>query len=62
MNPKVGYGAVASALTVIIVWLFKQFLKIDVPAEVASAFTGLSALMVGYMVPERAPKEEEKPT
>ena len=47
---KVGLGAVAGALTIIIVWVASDFGGIDVPAEVASAFTAILTFATSYFV------------
>lgn len=47
-QPKVVAGGVAGALTIVLVWLAGQF-GVDVPAEVASAFTVLVSFAAGYL-------------
>lgn len=49
---KVAAAGVAGAVTVIVVYLVKQFLGVDIPAEVASSFTAIVAFMSGYIVRE----------
>lgn len=61
MNPKVTAagvgGGVAGSLTVILVWVVGMA-GLDVPPEVASAFTTLvtavAAIVAGYLKPSRA--------
>lgn len=40
--------AAAGAVTVIIVWALKQFTNIDVPNEVASAFTTVVSVLAAH--------------
>jgi hypothetical protein len=47
IHPKVAAASWAGALSVIVVWIVGQF-GVDVPAEVASAFTTLIAAFAGY--------------
>ena len=47
-QPKVVAGGVAGALTIVLVWAAGQF-GVDVPAEVASAFTVLVSFAAGYI-------------
>ena len=58
ISSKVGYGAVAGSITVLIVWLFQQFLKISVPPEVASSFTMISTFVVSWLVPDAQQKDD----
>lgn len=51
ISSKVGLGAAAGAVTIILVWLVGLF-GLVVPPEVASAFTVLITAGVGYAVPE----------
>lgn len=46
----------AGALTVIIVWLAKEFASVVVPAEVAGAFTTLAAVLASHFTND-APKK-----
>lgn len=50
---KVGAGALAGALSVIIIWVVVAFGGIDVTPEVASAFTVVLTFFVSYYVPEK---------
>lgn len=51
ISSKVGLGAAAGAITIIIVWIV-GLLGLEVPPEVASAFTVLITAITGYAVPE----------
>lgn len=50
---KVGAGAIAGALSIIIVW-FLGMAGVTVPPEVASAFTVLLTFAVSWFVPDQA--------
>lgn len=50
-KPKVLAGGAAGAFTIIVVWVAGMF-GIDVPAEVASAFTVLVSFAAGYIKSE----------
>lgn len=47
-KPKVVAGGAAGAVTVVIVWVAGMF-DVDVPPEVASAFTVLISFAAGYL-------------
>lgn len=49
---KVGAGAVAGALTIVIVWALSELAGVEVPGAVASAITTVTMFVVGYTVPE----------
>lgn len=49
---KVASGGIAAAITVVIVWVLGAFFDVDVPPEVASAFTAIIAFATSYLVPE----------
>lgn len=49
---KVAVGGAAGAVTIIIVWV-AGLLGLDVPAEVASAFTVLITFAVAYFTPAK---------
>jgi hypothetical protein len=51
---KTGSGALAGALSVVIVWGTGKFFQIDIPPEIASAFTVICHFAVAWIVP-RAP-------
>lgn len=51
MKRKVQAGGLAGALTVILVWAAGAA-GLEVPPEVASSFTTLLAVAVGWAVPE----------
>ena len=48
VNPKVQAAGWAGAVTIILVWIAGMF-GVDVPAEVASAFTALVATSAGFI-------------
>lgn len=49
---KVGAGALAGALSVIIVWVVSEA-GMDVPAEISSAFTTVLTFVTSWLIPER---------
>lgn len=51
ISPKVTAGGGAGALALIIVWVAGQF-GLEVPAEVAVAFTTLITLVASWVVPD----------
>lgn len=51
ISSKVGLGAAAGAVTIIVVWVVGLF-GLVVPPEVSSAFTVLVVAATGYIVPE----------
>ena len=48
INPKVQAAGAAGAITILLVWIVGLF-GLEVPAEVASAFTTLVAFGAGYI-------------
>jgi len=54
LHPKVAAGAVAGALTTILVWAVTAFTSVDLTPEVASAITVLFTLVVSYFTPAAA--------
>ena len=48
IHPKVAAGSLAGAITIIIVFVAEK-LGLEVPAEVASAFTVILSFAAGYM-------------
>ena len=48
INPKVQAAGAAGAITILLVWIVGLF-GLEVPAEVASAFTTLVATGAGYI-------------
>jgi hypothetical protein len=53
---KVGSGALAGAVSVILVWILSLF-GVDMPAEVASAITLVLMFATSYFVPENSEGE-----
>lgn len=49
---KVGSGALAGAVTVIVLWIINTATGVEVPPEVASAITFLLMFAASYFVPE----------
>lgn len=47
---KVTYGAIAGAITTVVVWGLSLF-KINVPVEVAGALTLIVTVLVAYLTP-----------
>lgn len=54
VNPKVAAGGLAGGITIILVWV-AGLAGLDVPPEVASAFTVLVSSVAGYV--KKAPPE-----
>jgi len=52
VNRKVSAGALAGALSVVLVWAVKSFGGTDLPGEVASAVTTLLSFGTSYFVSE----------
>lgn len=51
---KVAAGGVAGAIVTIAVFVLKNFAKIDIPSEVASALTTVVTFLISYIVPPGA--------
>lgn len=49
---KVAAAGIGGAITILVVYLVKLFFNVDVPAEVASAFTAIVSFLSGYFVRE----------
>jgi H+/Cl- antiporter ClcA len=63
VNGKVGAGAFAGALSVILVWGFSLFAGKDaVPPEIAAAFTTVLTFAVSWFVPDMIAEDAESPT
>ena len=52
---KIIAGALAGALTTILVWAIGYFAKVAIPPEVAAASTVILTFVTSYLVPEAAP-------
>jgi hypothetical protein len=61
ISSKVGLGAAAGAVTIVLVWIASMF-GLVVPGEVASAITVLITAIVGFAVPETATTNVEDTT
>jgi hypothetical protein len=48
---KITYGALAAATVVILAWALREFVGIDLPAEVQSALALLVGFGISYYVP-----------
>lgn len=48
---KVTAGALAGALTIVLVWAVQEFAQVVIPGEVASAITMIITFCVSYLVP-----------
>ncbi len=59
LTPKVATGALAGALSVIIVWGISAGFHIQIPAEVASAFTTLISGVSSYFAPRSDPTPDQ---
>jgi len=57
-TPKVATGALAGALSIIIIWILGQF-HIVIPPEVASAFTTVFSALASYIAPKSDPTPEQ---
>jgi putative flippase GtrA len=51
LHPKVAAGAVAGALTTILMWVLTTFTSVTPTPEVAAAVTTLITLLVSYLTP-----------
>lgn len=51
---KVMVGAMCGAVSMIAAWCMKQFAHIDVPAEIAIAFSTVLSFAASYMTPPSA--------
>ncbi len=51
METKIIAGAIAGAVTTILVWVAQSFGHTTIPPEVAAAITTLITVITGYMVP-----------
>lgn len=51
-NRKVGSAALAGGLSIILVWMIKQFGHVEIPPEVASGITTVLSFVTGYVVTE----------
>ena len=53
-SAKVQASAIASAITIIVVWSLRQFADVEMPAEVGMALSAVIAALVGYVTPPAA--------
>lgn len=50
ISRKVAAGGLAGSLTIILVWVLNTAIGVDVPPEVASAFTTILTFGTGFIV------------
>jgi hypothetical protein len=50
-STKVAAGAIAGAVTTIIIWVLKSYAHIDIPGDVGAAITTVLTFIVSYIVP-----------
>jgi hypothetical protein len=48
---KITYGALAAATVIILTWALREFVGIDLPAEVQSALAIIFGYVVSYHIP-----------
>lgn len=48
---KVTNPAIVASIATVLVWILKQYLKTEIPADVAIAGVGLLSFLVGYATP-----------
>ena len=48
---KITYGALAAATVIILTWALREFVGIDLPAEVQSALAVIFGYVVSYYIP-----------
>lgn len=53
LNPKVQNTAIASAVVVVLIWVFKTFINIDVPSEIAAALVTIIGTITGYSTSDK---------
>ncbi len=58
LTTKVASGALAGAVSVILVWIITKC-GIEVPAEIASAFTTIVSAVAGFFAPRSEPTQED---
>ncbi len=58
LTPKVATGALAGAVSVILVWIITKW-GIDVPPEIASAFTTVISAGSSYFAPRSDPTPDQ---
>lgn len=50
---KVSAAGIGGAVSVVLMWLFKQLFNIDIPAEVAASIATVVSFASGYLVREK---------
>jgi hypothetical protein len=56
---KVAYGAIAGALSLIVVWLVNTYATKQIPTEIGMAITTVITAVLQYVIPDA---EEASPT
>ena len=56
---KVVAGGLGATVATALIWLLQNYGQVELPADVAAAFTGFVATVVAYLVPEAAEAEIE---
>jgi hypothetical protein len=59
---KVLNGGVGGALATAVIWLLKQYGNVDLPPEVAAAFTFVLMTVVAYVTPGANPPTGARPS
>jgi hypothetical protein len=54
---KMQASGVSGAMTVVVIWCLRQFWKVEIPPEIASAITVIFSFIAGYF----APRDKAKP-
>lgn len=52
MTGKIAVGALAGAVTVILVWVSKTFVGIEIPTEVAGAVQVITTAVIQFVTPD----------
>ena len=55
---KVVAGGLGGAVSVILIWILSAYANVELPAEVAAAFTLVVSTVVAYLIPEAAEEVE----
>jgi putative flippase GtrA len=58
---KVTAGALAGAMSVILIWILHTWMEIEIPPEVASAITVVMTFATSYIVAEPAKRATSTP-
>lgn len=55
---KVVAGALGGAISVILIWVLKAYGNVELPPDVAAAFTLVVSTVVAYLIPEAVEEVE----